>query len=131
MATKPAAQSAALAPVPKKQKQVEFCGSSLDDLREFPKAAMQDCGYQIHKVQNGEQPDKFKPMPTVGKGVEEICVTDDDGWFRVMYTARFADCVYVLHAFQKKTNQTSPKDIELGKKRYKDLLASLSVKDLK
>lgn len=130
MATKPAAQSAAPAPAGKK-KQVKFCGSSLDDLREFPNAARQDCGFQIDKVQNGEQPDNFKAMPTVGKGVEEICVTDEDGWFRVLYTARLADYVYVLHAFQKKTNQTSPKDIELGKKRYKDLLASLSVKDSK
>jgi len=131
MVTKPAAQRAAVVPTPRKQKPVKFCGSSLEDLRDFPKAAMHDCGYQIDKVQNGEQPDNFKPMPIVGKGVEEICVTDDDGWFRVLYTARLADYVYVLHAFQKKTNQTSPRDIELGKKRYKELMASLSAKDSK
>ncbi len=72
MASKPTARRAALAPAPRKQKPVKFCGSSLDDLRDFPKAAMHDCGYQIEKVQNGEQPDNFKPMPIVGNGVEEI-----------------------------------------------------------
>ena len=77
---------------------------------------------QIDKVQHGLPPDNFKPMAIVGKGVEEICVTAEDGWFRVMYTARFEDAVHVLHVFQKKTNQTSPQDIELGQKRYRELM---------
>lgn len=98
-------------------------GSSAKDLRDFPPAARQDCGYQIDKVQHGEQPDNFKPMPIIGKGVEEIIVSDEDGWFRVLYTARFEEAVYVLHAFQKKTNRTSPQDIELGQTRYKDMVA--------
>ncbi len=55
------------------------------------------------KVQRGLQPDDFKPMPTIGKGVEEIRIRDDSGTYRVIYTARFADAVFVLHAFQKKT----------------------------
>jgi phage-related protein len=53
-------------------------------------------------VQRGEQPDDFKPMPSIGKGVEEIRVRDDSGIYRAIYTARLADAVYVLHAFQKK-----------------------------
>lgn len=100
-----------------------FWGSAAKDLRDFPDGVRQDCGYQLHRVQHGEQPDNFKPMPTVGKGVEEIIVNDEDGWFRVLYTARFEDAVHVLHAFQKKTNETSKQDIELGQKRYKDLIA--------
>jgi phage-related protein len=49
------------------------------------------------------KPDDFKPMPLVGKGVEEIRVTDEGGAYRVIYVARRAEAVYVLHAFQKKT----------------------------
>lgn len=106
------------------RKSLVFLGSSLKDLRDFPSGPKQDCGYQLDKVQHGQQPDNFKPISTVGPGVEEIIVNDDDGWFRVLYTARLDDAVYVLHAFQKKTNQTAPHDIELGKKRYKDLMVS-------
>lgn len=61
-------------------------------------------------------------MPTIGIGVEEIRVWDDSGTFRVIYTARLADAVYVLHAFQKKTQGTSKHDIELAKTRYTQLL---------
>lgn len=104
------------------EKPIEFRGSSLKDLRDFPKAIREDCGYQLHKVQTGEQPDNFKPMAIIGKGVEEIRVKDEDGIFRVMYTAKFDEAVYVLHAFQKKTEQTSSRDIELAKTRFKQLV---------
>jgi phage-related protein len=73
-------------------------------------------------VQRGEQPDDFKPMPSVGKGVEEIRVADDSGAYRVIYLARRADAVYVLHAFQKKTQATSRKDIDTAKRRLSQLL---------
>ncbi len=55
----------------------------------------------------GKQPDDFKPMPSIGKGVEEIRMRDETGAFRVVYTARLAEAVYVLHAFQKKTQATA------------------------
>ena len=67
------------------------------------------------------QPKDFKPMPTIGKGVEEIRVRDDSGAYRVIYTARLADAVYVLHAFQKKTQATSKRDIELARLRFAQL----------
>lgn len=104
------------------EKPIEFRGSALKDLRDFPKGVREDCGYQLYKVQIGAQPDDFKPMAVIGKGVEEIRVKDEDGIFRVMYTARFEEAVYVLHAFQKKTQQTSPQDIELAKTRFKQLV---------
>ena len=72
------------------------------------------------------QPDDFKPMPSIGKGVEEIRVWDESGTFRVIYTARLADAVYVLHAFQKKTQTTSKSDIELAKSRFAQLLRGAS-----
>jgi phage-related protein len=99
-------------------KPIEFLGDSLHSLREFPDDAKRDAGYQLDRVQHGLQPDDFKPMPTIGKGVEEIRVRDDTGAYRVIYTARLADAVYVLHAFQKKTQATSKRDIDLAKQRF-------------
>lgn len=61
-------------------------------------------------------------MPSIGKGVEELRVWDDSGTYRVIYTARLADAVYVLHAFQKKTQATARRDVELARKRYTDLI---------
>lgn len=88
-------------------KPVCFLGNSLECLRGFPEDARSDAGYQLDKVQRGEQPDDFKPMPSIGRGVEEIRVRDERGAYRVIYTARLADAVYVLHAFQKKTQATA------------------------
>jgi phage-related protein len=102
-------------------KTVRFLGNSLERLREFPQDARQDAGYQLELVQRGEQPHDFKPMPSIGKGVEEIRVRDDSGIYRVIYTARFADAVYVLHAFQKKTQATSKRDIEIATERFAGL----------
>ena len=103
-------------------KKIQFLGDSLKSLREFPEDAKHDVGYQLDKVQRGEQPDDFKPMPSIGKGVEEIRVRDDSGIHRVIYTARLADTVYVLHAFQKKTQTTAKRDIALASKRYAELM---------
>ena len=105
-------------------KPVRFLGDSLKRLREFPEDAKHDVGYQLDKVQRGSQPDDFKPMTTVGKGVEEIRVRDDAGIYRVIYTARIADAIYVLHAFQKKTQATSKQDIEIATERYTELMRS-------
>ena len=58
-------------------------------------------------------------MPDVGAGVREIRNRTKDGAFRVFYVVESATDIYVLHAFQKKTQRTSPKDIEKGKARYK------------
>jgi phage-related protein len=94
-----------------------FLGDSLECLRDFPEDTRHDAGYQLEKVQRGEQPDDFKPLPSVGKGVEEIRVTDESGAYRVIYVARRAEAVYVLHAFQKKTQATSRRDVEVARKR--------------
>lgn len=99
-------------------KPIRFLGDSLKRLREFPDDARQDAGYQLDPVQQGKQPDDFKPMPSIGKGVEEIRVWDDAGTFRIVYTARWADAVVVLHAFQKKTQATSKRDIDTAKVRF-------------
>ena len=103
-------------------KPIRFLGDSLKALRQFPKNARQDAGYQLEQVQDGRTPDDFKPMPSIGKGVEEIRIWDESGTFRVIYTARLKDAVYVLHAFQKKTRSTAKTDIETARRRYAELM---------
>jgi phage-related protein len=103
-------------------KPIRFLGNSLKSLREFPKDARHNAGYQLEKLQAGKSPNDFKPMPAIGKGVEEIRVWDDSGAFRVIYTARLDDAVYVLHAFQKKTQATSKRDIDTARQRFVQLM---------
>lgn len=100
-------------------------GRSLDDLRAFPLAARREAGYQLDRVQNGQEPNDWKPMNSVGQGVQEIRIRDASGAFRVLYVARFADTVYVLHCFQKKTEKTSKADVDLAARRYRDVLKEL------
>jgi phage-related protein len=106
-------------------KPVEFRASSLDDLRVFPLTARREAGYQLDRVQNGYEPDDWKPMTTVGQGVKEIRIRDAAGAFRVIYIAKFAEAVYVLHCFQKKTEKTGKADTELAAARYRDLVKEL------
>lgn len=104
---------------------VEFRGGSLDDLRTFPAAARREAGHQIDQVQHGHEPDDWKPMPAIGQGVREIRIRDAAGAFRVVYVAKFADTIYVLHCFQKKTQKTSKPDLDLAASRYRDLLKEI------
>ncbi|WP_184298843.1 type II toxin-antitoxin system RelE/ParE family toxin [Roseateles oligotrophus] len=104
---------------------MEFRGSSLDDLRAFPLDARREAGYQLDLVQGGRDPDDWKPMNTVGSGVREIRVRDAAGAFRVIYVAKLADAVYVLHCFQKKTEKTSKPDLDLAARRFRDLMQEL------
>jgi phage-related protein len=107
-------------------KSVEFLGSSLDDLRSFPASVMREAGYQIDRIQNGLLPDDFKPMTSVGSAVAEIRIWDEAGTFRVIYVAKFENAVYVLHCFNKKSQKTTKKDIDLAAKRYKDLIKEIA-----
>jgi phage-related protein len=102
-------------------KPVEFRGSSLDDLREFPLTARREAGYQLDRVQHGLEADDWKPMRSVGMGVREIRIQEENGAFRVLYVAKFESLIYVLHCFQKKTPQTRLSDIEIARQRYRQL----------
>src|SRR3979490_1980491 len=93
-------------------KPIEFRGSALDDLRAFPRAARREAGYQLAQGQGGREPDRWKPMNTVGQGVREIRIRDAAGAFRVLYVAKFEDAVYVLHCFQKKTQKHSKRAVD-------------------
>jgi len=101
-------------------KRIYWIGSSLSDLSNFSKEAKRKAGFQLRAIQKGQKPTDFKPMPTVGKGVEEIRVRTGD-IYRIFYVSRFEEAVYVLHSFQKKTQKTSSRDIEIGQKRYREM----------
>lgn len=103
-------------------KPVHFVGSSREDLRELPESVQETSGFQLFKVQQGKEPDDWKPMPTVGAGVQEIRVREASGAYRVFYVAKFQEAVYVLHVFEKRSQKTAQSDLELGKRRYADLL---------
>jgi len=102
-------------------KPITFVGTALGDLRAFPVAARQAAGHQLDRVQRGLEPDDWKPMPSIGPGVREIRVRVDASAFRVIYVAKLADAIYVLHAFQKKTEQTAKRDIDLAMSRLRQI----------
>lgn len=102
-------------------KSIIWIGTSQKELRRFPKEARRKTGYQLHKVQLGKEPSDTRPMPTIGKGVKEIRIRTGDA-YRVFYVAKFEEAVYVLHAFEKKTQKTSKRDIQLGRQRYQKML---------
>ena len=79
----------------------------------------------MFQVQEGDDPEDWKPMAEVGPGVREIRIREKDGAFRVIYVAALPRAVYVLHCFQKKTRKTSTGDIELAKRRYKELVREI------
>jgi phage-related protein len=72
-------------------------------------------------VQRGLDPDDWKPMNSIGSGVREIRVRDASGAYRVIYVAQLSDAIYVLHAFQKKAQRTSERDISLARVRFREL----------
>jgi phage-related protein len=106
-------------------KVAKFRGSSLRDLRAFPGKARREAGQQIDQVQRGLEPDDWRPMPTVGQGAQEIRIRDEAGAFRVIYVAKFESAIYILHCFQKKSEQTSKSALDLARKRYADLVKEL------
>jgi phage-related protein len=100
---------------------ITWCGDSLRRIREFPGEARHEAGHQLNRVQHGIDPDDWKPMPTVGLSVREIRIHEERE-YRVFYLAKFADAVYVLHAFSKKTRRTSKQDIDLASDRFRAVI---------
>jgi phage-related protein len=105
-------------------KALRFLGSSLDDLRDFPDEARRAVGFEPCAVQNGLEPSDWKPMQVIGPGVKETRIHVLGEW-RVIYVAKLRDVVCVLHAFQKKTQKTSRHDIDLARRRYRQIGGNL------
>lgn len=95
-------------------------GNSRRDLRAFPALARRLAGFQLRRVQQGLEPDDWKPMPTLGPGVREIRI-HIAGAHRVFYVATRAEAIYVLHAFEKKTHKTNAHDLRIGRDRFRAL----------
>jgi len=101
------------------EKEIRWVGSSWTDLREFPKDARREAGFQLGKVQAGLEPADWKPFDDVGAGTKEIRIKDAGGIYRVMYVAKFDEAIYILHCFPKKTQATSKKDKAIAAARYR------------
>jgi phage-related protein len=109
------------------EKPLAWVGTALADLRRFPDEARRDAGYQLGRVQSGLEPSDWKPMPAVGPGVVEIRIRTAVE-HRVFYVAKFAEAIYVLHAFEKRTAKTAKHDLDLARRRFRALIAERLVR---
>ena len=108
------------------EKPINWRGNSFRDLCDeslFSTEARREAGRQLSQVQQGVDPDHWKPFSDVGSGAKEVIIDQQDGWYRVMYVAKFEEAVYVLHCFKKKTNTTGKQDKALAKARYDGVIA--------
>ena len=103
------------------ERRLLWLGSSRNDLRAFPDDARQRAGYELYQVQCGLNPSDWKPMPVVGPSVREIRVHTKLE-HRILYLVRFDEGVYVLHAFEKKSQKTPKSDLEIARARLRELL---------
>ena len=103
-----------------KMKKLRFIGASIDDLRDFPAEVRREVGFELDAVQRGLMPSDFKPILNIGVGVYELRIHVLGEW-RVLYVAKRSESIYVLHAFQKKTQKTRREDIELAIRRYQQI----------
>ena len=99
-----------------------WLGASRRDLRAFPPNARRVAGFQVRRVQQGLEPNDWKPMPSVGPGVQEIRLQTELE-HRILYIAKFPEGVYVLHAFEKRTRQTPRRDLDLARDRLRALVS--------
>ena len=100
---------------------VHWLGSSLHEVRGFPEEARKTIGAELTLVQGGELPTDWKLLRGVGPGVMEVRV-HQPGEYRVLFVAKFAKAVYVLHAFAKRTRKTPDRDLALARRRYAEML---------
>ena len=104
-------------------KVVTWLGTSRADIQAFPDDVKDEAGHELRRVQIGLRPSDWKPMATIGASVEEIRIRDVSGAYRVIYLARRAEAIYVLHVFKKKTQQTSLHDLQLARRRLREIEA--------
>lgn len=103
------------------EKPIVWLGDSRATIRAFPEGVRQIAGFQLWRIQRGLEPNDWKPMPSVGSGVQEIRIHGDVE-HRVLYVAKFVEAVYVLHAFEKRTRRTPKEDLSLAQQRFRSLI---------
>ena len=102
-------------------KPIHWVGASREEIQSFSDEARREAGFALWAVQQGKEPPDFKQILIVGKGVQEIRIRTEDA-YRIFYVAKFENAIYVLHAFQKKTQKTAQRNIKLGQRRYQQML---------
>jgi phage-related protein len=101
-------------------------GDSREVLRNFPEAVMQNFGFELWQLQQGERPRNYRLLPSVGSGVFELRDQDERGWYRVVYLSRIDDVICVLHSFEKKSREIPGKDFQKSKQRLRAVRARLT-----
>ena len=104
------------------EKLVIWLGDSRETIRGFPDDVRRIARYQLRRVQRGLEPNDWKPMSSVGPGVQEIRIRTG-AEHRVLYVAKFAEAVCVLHAFEKRTRQAPKADLDLARHRLRALIS--------
>lgn len=103
-----------------------WIASSKRDYGEFPPRVQDTLGFELFLAQTGQHPPSAKPLKGLGSRVVELIEDFDGNTYRTVYTVRFQEAVYVLHAFKKKSKRgvaTPKSDIELIKRRLKDAVS--------
>jgi phage-related protein len=103
------------------EKPLIWLGDSRETIRAFPGDVRKIAGFQLWRVQRGLEPNDWKPMPSVGLGAQEIRI-HTGAEHRVLYVAKFAEAVYVLHAFEKRTRRTPKGDLDVARQRLRLLI---------
>ena len=101
-------------------KGVEWVKGSRKAIEDFSEEARHIAGNQLWLIQLGREPDDWKPMKDIGVGAFEIRIHKPHE-HRVIYVAKFPEAVYVLHCFEKKTQKTSQKDLNIARAAYVEM----------
>jgi phage-related protein len=102
-----------------------WVGSSRRDYMAFPAPVQDGFGFELYLAQTGQHPPSAKPLRGLGGGTLELIENHDGDTYRAVYTVRFAEAVYVMHAFKKKSKRggkTPQSDIELIQRRLKTVI---------
>jgi phage-related protein len=101
-------------------------GDSREILQGFPDGVRQNLGFELWRLQRGERPSDYRPLPSLGSGVFELRDQDERSWYRVVYLSRIRDVIYILHAFEKKSRKMPMREFEKARQRLKLLRARLA-----
>jgi len=100
--------------------EIHWEGDSLEVLSKFPSDVKQDLGYNLRRLQQGNNPlCAWRAMQSIGKGVFELKEQDERAWYRVVYLARIGNVIHVLHCFEKSSRKTDRRDLEVARARLK------------
>ena len=100
-------------------------GDSKEVISSFPDSVRGNLGFYLRSLQEGHQPNNYRPMRSVGPGVFELRDQDESTWYRVIYLSRVQDVIHVLHCFEKRSRETPMKEIHTARRRLKEVRARI------